>query len=163
MSLVADVRPRLFHLWSRIKTTDPTGIDQCNPLFQGYRSLKEKNLLVWRHELLTLKPRSSMLVYARSRPLEGSDPSASFDFTPSSPSSKGASQQARAPPCQVMKYPAALSSSHFLFMTEKELLLDSVYEVNEGLLNEKRNPPLERKKSSILYLTIPASLSSRLT
>jgi len=48
-------------------------------------------------------------------------------------------------------------------MTEKEKLLDSVYEVNEGLLNEKRNPPLERKKDSILYLTIPASPSSRLT
>lgn len=32
-------------------------------------------------------------------------------------------------------------------MTEKEKLLDSVYEVNEGLLNEKRNPPLERKKA----------------
>ncbi|KAI3664500.1 hypothetical protein L1987_89747 [Smallanthus sonchifolius] len=29
--------------------------------------------------------------------------------------------------------------------------------MNEGLLNEKRNPPLERKKDSILYLTIPAS------
>lgn len=60
-------------------------------------------------------------------------------------------------------FPAALSSSHFLFMTEKEKLLDSVYEVNEGLLNEKINPPLERKKDSILYLTIPASPSSRLT
>lgn len=60
-------------------------------------------------------------------------------------------------------FPAALSSSHFLFMTEKEKSLDSVYEVNEGLLNEKRNPPLERKKPSILYLTIPASPSSRLT
>lgn len=35
--------------------------------------------------------------------------------------------------------------------------------MNEGLLNEKRNPPLERKKDSILYLTIPASPSFRLT
>ncbi|KAI3673504.1 hypothetical protein L6452_39625 [Arctium lappa] len=64
---------------------------------------------------------------------------------------------------QCLRPEAALSSSHFLFMTEKEKLLDSVYEVNEGILNEKRNPPLEQKKDSILYLTIPASPSSRLT
>lgn len=34
--------------------------------------------------------------------------------------------------------------------------------MNEGLLHEKRNLPIERNKPLILYLTIPASPSSRL-